>query len=284
MQQVSEHVWAEADYDGANVGFVVGERGVVLVEAPMCPGDARDWLGKVKSVADKEILYIVTTDHHFDHSVCSSILCRNLVMQEEAAAALDTEVKGSVEELFQTYYSERFDEIKGELADLEIIDPLLVYQNGLTIDLGDARVELIHAGGHAMGTSLILVVEDGVLFTGDNVTNNRHAYMGEMSLSSWLEALDCAATLAPVVVVPGHGDVGDIETVHMMNRFFTLMKELVSSGIADGLDEEDVADMGDELIEFFPSVPGREAMTVEWVEEGLRRSYVEMAGGGEERD
>lgn len=282
MQQVSEHVWAEVDYDGANVGFVMGERGLVLVEAPMCPGDARDWLAKVRSVSDSEILYIVTTDHHFDHSVCSSILCRNLVMQEEAAVGLDAEVKGSVEELFQTYYSERFDEIKEELGALEIIDPLVVYQNGLTIDLGDVRVELVHTGGHAKGTSLILVGEDGVLFAGDNVTNNRHAYMGEMSLGDWLEALDCAATLAPAVVVPGHGDVGDIEAIHMMNRFFTLMKELVSSGIADGLDEEDVVDMGDELIEFFPCVPGREGMTVEWVEEGLRRSYVEMAGGGEE--
>ena len=279
MQQVSEHVWAEVDYDGANVGVVVGDRGLVLVEAPMCPGDARDWLEKVRSVSDKDILYVVTTDQHFDHSVCASMLCPNLIMQADAAVGLENDVKGSVETLFKTYYPERFEEMSADIAQIEIIDPLVVFDDGLTIDLGNVRVEMIHCGGHARGTSFVFVVEDRTLFAGDNVTNDRHAYMGEMSLAEWLEALDCAATLMPKVVVPGHGDVGDIEAVHAMNRFFTRMKELVCTGIANGLMEDEVVRGGQELVSFFPIVPGREEMTPQWVEEGLRRSYQELKTG-----
>ncbi len=277
MRQVSEHVWAEVDYDGANVGCVVGERGVVMVEAPMCPSDARDWLARVRGVTDRPIRFIVTTDHHFDHAVCSSILCPDLIMHEEAAAAFEHEVKGYVEDLFLTYYAARFEEVRGDIARLEIVSPLIVFSHLMVIDLGDVRIELTHVGGHAKGTSLVYVVEDGVLFAGDNVTHGRHAYMGEMSLDAWLEALHTAAGLEPKLVVPGHGDVGDADTIHTMTRFFTRMKKHVERGIELGLTEDQVAADHADLVAFFPIPPGREAMTPEWVEEGLRRSYRELA-------
>ena len=276
MQQVSEHVWAEVDYDGSNVGMIVGERGIVLVEAPMCPTDAKDWLSKVKGVSDKPVLFVVTTDHHFDHAVCSSMLCRNIIMHEAAAVAFGREVKGRVVELFETYFSERLEEVREDVEKLETLDPLITFETSMTIDLGGVQAELIHTGGHASGTSLIHVIPDRVLFAGDNVTNGRHAYMGEMSLAKWLDALDRTAGLAPKVVVPGHGDVGDIESVHTMNRFFTRMKEIVASGIASGEDEDTVATRGADLLAFFRMQPGREEMTPQWIEEGLRLSYREM--------
>ena len=273
MQQVSEHVWAEVEYDGANVGFVVGERGVVLVESPMCPGDARDWLGKVRSVTGKETLFIVTTDHHFDHSVCSGMLCPNLVMHETAAAAFQTDVKGHVIELFETYYPMRVDEAKAELDVLESAKPLMAFSDRMVIDLGDVRVSLIHTGGHALGTSLIHVVEDHVLFTGDNATNGRHAYMGQMVLADWQAALDTALSLSPRVVVPGHGDLGDIAAITKMERFFALLGEIAGDAIDDGKSEDETAQLGEPLVEFFPLLPGREEMTVQWVDEALRRCY-----------
>ena len=277
MIQVSDHVWAHVDYDGANVGCVVGDRGVLLVESPMCPADARDWLAKVHAVTDAPILHVVTTDHHFDHSVCSGMLCESLVMHERAAAAFDAEVKGHVLDLFRTYYPDRIAEAEADLPTLESASPGITFSQRMAIDLGGVRAELIHTGGHAEGTSLLHVVPDRVVFPGDNVTYGRHAYMGEMCFSRWLAALGTTIALGPSVVVPGHGGLCGIDGVCKMHGFFLRMGEQVARGLAAGLDEDAVAAESDDLVGYFPLLPGREAMTREWVDVALRLTYREMA-------
>ena len=45
MKRLSEHLYAETDYDWANVGAAVTERGVVLLDCPVRPSDSRKWQG-----------------------------------------------------------------------------------------------------------------------------------------------------------------------------------------------------------------------------------------------
>jgi len=103
--------------------------------------------------------------------------------------------------------------------------------------------------------------------------------MGQMVLADWQAALDVALALSPRAVVPGHGGVGDMTAITKMERFFALLEATVAEAVDAGKSEDEAAGLGARLVDFFPPVPGREEMTVQWVEEALRRAYDEIGSG-----
>lgn len=46
MQKITDSLYVETGYEGCNVGFVVTEDGIVMIDTPMSPRDAVDWREK----------------------------------------------------------------------------------------------------------------------------------------------------------------------------------------------------------------------------------------------
>jgi glyoxylase-like metal-dependent hydrolase (beta-lactamase superfamily II) len=69
---------------------------------------------------------------------------------------------------------------------------------------------------------MIEVVEDKLLFTGDNATAMRVPRMDDGTYKGSIAAMDRALKLDSVVVVPGHGPTGD-------KRVLTDFRELLST-------------------------------------------------------
>jgi len=277
MQQVSPHVWVETEYEGANVGCIVGERGIVLVESPMSPPDARDWLQKVRRVSQKPILYIVNTDHHFDHSICNCVFGAPSILHELALPGLQ-ELRFTYKDIFKHFAAEKYAELKKDLEGLDLADPLITFSEKLTLELGDLSVKLVHVGGHSLGTIYVLAAEDKVLFTGDNVTHNRHPYMGEAVFANWRRGLDRMLRLDATVVVPGHGDVCGKEAITKLIEFLTLLEARVKEMRDAGKKRGHVVKQVAELVAFYPIVPGREQMIPDWVSDAMGRMFDELGG------
>ena len=51
-----------------NVGFVVGDRDVLVVDAHINPAMARQIQERVREVTDKPIRYLVNSNYHGDHT------------------------------------------------------------------------------------------------------------------------------------------------------------------------------------------------------------------------
>ena len=279
MEQISEHVWAETGFEGANVGCVVGARGLAWVESPMSPPDARAWrdavLARVLARVSVEPIFVVNTDHHFDHAICGGMLGGHVVMHQLAADGLRV-LRGNFREVFERFSPEVFAAVKGELDRLALPEPAITFSESVAISLGDVHLEAVHVGGHSAGTVFVHVPEDRVLFTGDNVTHGRHAYMGEGDYGAWMQALDRMLTMDVGKVVPGHGDVCDVEAIRTMRGFFERMKSIVSELRDQGKTRDEIARSGDALVRFFPLMPGREEMVAAWVADALARMHDEL--------
>ena len=84
IQQISDHVYANVDYEGGNVACINTEKGIVLIDTPMLPADVTDWKAFVEGLNPNGILYIIATHHHFDHIIGNHQLGGKVIMQETA--------------------------------------------------------------------------------------------------------------------------------------------------------------------------------------------------------
>ena len=65
MEKISDNVYVETGFDGCNVGFVVTEGGVVMIDTPQIPSDAMDWREVIKKHGP--VRYLINTEPHIDH-------------------------------------------------------------------------------------------------------------------------------------------------------------------------------------------------------------------------
>ena len=63
MKELAPGVWIEHCYESGNVGCIVTGAGVVCIDAPMMPDDARHWLHSIRDVTDEAIIALVQTDY-----------------------------------------------------------------------------------------------------------------------------------------------------------------------------------------------------------------------------
>ena len=269
MRRITERIWVETEYEGANVGFILTQKGVICVESPMSPPDIRDWISKIRSITEAEIAYVISTDHHFDHSIGDWLLGGKVIMHESCLEGL-SEVRENFRELFRHFFEWKYEEVKEELEEIRVEEPDITFSEKLSLLCGDVTVEVVHIGGHCEGTSYVYVPQERVLFTGDAVSIGQHPYLGDALFDDWIRGLERMMELDVRYLVPGHGEVGDKSDIEKLLRFFEMMGENVERG------EEDI----EALYNFYPVRPERREMLKDWLRDGLRRMR-EQRGGNE---
>jgi len=75
--------------------------------------------------------------------------------------------------------------------------------------VGDHAFRLVHMPGHTDAQAAIIVQEEGVVFTSDNVFCRVHTWLQEADPDRWLEALNSLRALREDTFVPGHGPICD---------------------------------------------------------------------------
>ena len=167
--------------DEINVWIVGDDEEVIVID----PG--RDTVGVLDVVGDREVLAVICTHGHADH-VAAAI---ELAERDEAPVALHPKDRNLWREAYPA-----------DDADIEMED-------GGIFEVGDVRLEVIHAPGHS-GGSVCLYCEDlGVVFTGHVVAaEGPVAHDGEFpDFASQLTAIGEHLLTLPsdTRVLPGHG-------------------------------------------------------------------------------
>jgi len=242
LKQVGPGVYAAIDGPehkaGSNAGFVIGDDGVLVVDAFFNLDAARALVAEIRRLTPKPIRYVVNTHYHADHTGGDQAL-------RDAGAIIiaHNNVRGWVRTNNINLFGDRITpELKARIEALPLPD--LTTDKDLTVWLGARKVVVRTVLGHTGGDLTIAVPDAKVLFTGDMLWRKIAPNLIDGSVKEWM-ATDAALAAMPdaahTTYVPGHGDVADQSDVKDFNAYLRDLRRLVIDGRKSGLRDEALA-------------------------------------------
>jgi glyoxylase-like metal-dependent hydrolase (beta-lactamase superfamily II) len=217
---------------GSNAGFVIGDDGVLVVDAFINADAARALIGEIRRLTPKPIRYVVNTHYHLDHTGGDQAL-------RDAGAIIiaHRNVRGWVRVNNVNLLGDRATpEIKARIAGLPL--PGLVTDKDLTVWLGSRKVVVQTVLGHTGGDLTVYVPDAKVLFTGDMLWRRIPPNLIDGSVKEWT-ATDADFAHMPdaahMIYVLGHGDVASLKDVEDFRTYLLDLRRLVAAARKDGL-------------------------------------------------
>ena len=203
--KLGEGLYAYTAEGDPNTGVIIGDDGVMIVDAQATPAMAADVIAKIRTVTDKPIRYVLLSHYHAvrvlgasaytdAYAILASDETRKLIV-ERGAQDMDSEI-GRFPRLFQ-----------GKETIPGLTWPTLTFTGEISVWLGKREVRISQPGrGHTAGDTIAWVPDAGVLFSGDLVEYKSACYCGDAHYEDWPKTLKKLQKYDPVAVVPGRGD------------------------------------------------------------------------------
>jgi len=194
---------------GGNSGLLVTDSAVVVIDTKL-GSNAEELYKLAKSKAGKKKIIAINTHYHGDHVNGNQFY------------------KGC--DLYIGAYDRTF--LLGDMGAEKM--PNHFVTDSLILNLGNETVCLYNLGqGHTMNDMVVLLKNRKVLFTGDLIFNRINPFLkreSSASVDKWIGTLDRMLKLPGIgMVVPGHGQTGDINMIESMRTYFLDMKEAAAN-------------------------------------------------------
>ena len=236
--EIGKGLYAFTAAGDPNTGIIIGDDGVMIVDAQATPAMAQAVIERVRSVTDKPITHVLLSHYHAVRVLgASAYKDAKLIIASSGTRALIVE-RGE-----QDMASEigRFPRLfRGQESIPGLTWPTLTFEGTLSIWLGKREVRLSHPGrGHTAGDTIAFVPDAEVMFSGDLVEYKSACYCGDAHFKDWPRTLKALRALNPKALVPGRGDalIGRRKvnaamdgTADFLNTLYGVVKRSVKRG------------------------------------------------------
>jgi cyclase len=227
MQKITDHVFVGTNFRGCNSSFVVTDAGVVVIDTPMVPAEAKKWREEIEKYG--EITYVINNEPRNDHVAGNCWMGGTLVAHEGTRQAIKSNSKEILE-----------GELKWMAPDALPLDkdfhyrlPDITFTGSLTLYLGKHSFHLLEMPGHTPSETAVFVPEERVVFTSDNVVQGMPIPFQAVP-DGWLKSLKKLQKLEADKVVPGHGGVCDKAQLKVIYNNIKYMVDSVKAAMAKG--------------------------------------------------
>lgn len=237
FKEIGRDLYAFTAQGDPNSGIIIGDDGVIVIDAQATPVAAKQVIERVRNVTDKPIKYVVLSHYHAVRVLGASAYGAQEIIASDACRAMiaergkedwDSEY-GRFPRLFQAA-----DSVPG------LTWPTVTFKRSMTLYLGKRRVELRFIGrAHTAGDIVAYVPDANVVFSGDIVEYKSACYCGDAHFTDWPATLSRLDGVKADALVPGRGDalVGAhtvSEAIALTRDFLRDLYEPVKRGVAKG--------------------------------------------------
>ncbi|MGD8905026.1 MAG: MBL fold metallo-hydrolase [Anaerolineae bacterium] len=273
LEQLADGVYAAIASPGgkafSNGGIVdLGDQTLVF-DAFETPAAARDLRSAAEQLTGRPVTYLIISHCHADHwggnqafAPETAIITTHGIRQEMPdAMGWMIDLKENPSELEQAIQEtrERLETEKDErqrasltasiarmtgwqeiLPTFELRYPEQTFSGKLVFYGTRRHAELVEvAPGHTDSDAYLLLPDDRIVFMGDLGFLQCQPFMVYCDPQAWVAQLAQMEQLDVEVFVPGHGPLGTRADVALQREYITLLEELVTQSIADGLNVEE---------------------------------------------
>jgi glyoxylase-like metal-dependent hydrolase (beta-lactamase superfamily II) len=213
-----------------NVGIVLGTEKVLVVDTAMGPANGARIRAFAEELGGDRELVLTITHFHPEHGFGAQAFRDTRIVYNRTQLDELREKGSDYLEMFRTFG----DTVAAELEGVELVEPDEAYEGALhELDLGGRRVELRNWGlAHTRGDQIVFLPDERVLFTGDLVEERCFAIFpyfppddSDVDGNRWIAVLEQLEALEPLVVVPGHGEVGGASVISDARAYISLLRD-----------------------------------------------------------
>ncbi len=276
-KEIAPGVFINTAYRGCTPGFISTEEGVILVDTPLIPEQAKDWRLQIEEECPhKPFLFVFNTDHHRGHALGNQYFMPCTVIAHERA---HKEMSGYTENFKERVFNsfKREPEIQKQMTNIEIIPPHLTFTERTKLLYGGREVDLIYVGGHTPATSVAWLPEEKICFVGDVLWVDQHPYMAQANSKEWIEGLALIRELGAELLIPGHGPTCTSQATHKVEEYIVFMRGRVRDYYLAGKNKNEAkSGLVSEMLAWFPVPQERKAKIESQIKSGINRVFREI--------
>ncbi|HEU4708144.1 MAG TPA: quinoprotein relay system zinc metallohydrolase 2 [Methylophilaceae bacterium] len=245
MEKVAEGIYVhhgvhedlDEGYHGdiANIGFIVGSKGVAVIDSGGSLKVGQRLHESIRQVTQLPILYVINTHVHPDH-----VFGNAAFLQDKPVFVGHEKLPHAMAVRKDAYMRSNEKWLGADFAGSELIPPTETVPDSQTLDLGDRTLELkAYPTAHTNTDITVLDSKTGTLWTGDLLFVERIPSI-DGDIKGWLSAIKTVKSVPARKVVPGHGPVVEDGKQAFDNeaRYLSVLLNDVRSDIKKGIPME----------------------------------------------
>ncbi|MFV1992713.1 MAG: MBL fold metallo-hydrolase [Acidiferrobacterales bacterium] len=245
-----------------NMGFVVGNKAVAVIDSGYTPAMAHEMLDYIKSVTTVPVRYVINTNsqpHRFFGNTVFRKAGASILAHQTEVTRMKNSSAGFASGI------ERVLELKKDSVKLPALPDKIVTKEK-RINLGGVIIHLVPMpANHTAGSLVVNVAEDKVIFAGDVLYGGRLLAITPISnTETWLQSFDSLKKYGNATFVPGHGKPGKLVKFKKPTRdYLQLLYSHMSKALDNGVGLQDAMESLDQKafsdLENFKDLSGRNA-------------------------
>jgi len=200
----SVYVFTSDLYVQVTAGVILTTEGAVLVDTLLYPDETLQMKHFIEDRLSAHVRYVINTHHHADHTMGTCFFPGTKVIAHSLCyELLDTRGRDSLA---------RSQATSADFAEVEIVLPHILFEDRLTLHLGNRTISLWHSPGHSADSIACAIEEEQILFAADTVMPIPHFVNGHYE--DILASIEALVGRNYDIIVQGHGEVilrGEIE-------------------------------------------------------------------------
>jgi cyclase len=250
LQEIGDGLYAYLQPDGSwgwsNAGLVADGDSTLLIDTLYDLALTERMLGEMRRAvpAAARIDTLLNTHANGDHCYGNQLVSgARIVASERTAAEMEDLPPSAMAALVEQapnmgVLGEFFLSCFGafDFNGIEPVMPSETFSGELTLRVGSREVRLLEVGpAHTRGDTLAMLPAERVLFTGDILFNGAHPIAWAGPVSNWIAACRRIEEFDPLVVVPGHGPLAELDDVREARAYFEYLYEQARLTHAEGM-------------------------------------------------